>query len=196
MTQLASDDFNRANATLDASGNWTAFASLLGHGASNGLNVVSNECKDTGADIAIERYTGIAWPNDQYAQLTLKTLATTSDEGIGPAVRMTQNVSLYFAQCNSGEIRLYKYINGSSFSQLGIFTGTISVGDVIRLEVQGTSLTVKRNGATVIGPVTDASLASGDAGIWSSLPSPVPTGDDWSGGDFAPDSIGLPWVTM
>jgi hypothetical protein len=50
--------------------------------------------------------------------------------------------------------------------------------DVIRIEVTGTSLTVKKNGSAVIGPITDSAISSGQAGVYG-LDGGENKGDNW-----------------
>lgn len=61
-----------------------------------------------------------------------------------------------------------------------------SSGDVMRLEIVGTTLTVKRNGAA-IGNVSDATYTIGAAGLRAANVSAAPTFDTWEGGNLQPD---------
>lgn len=180
MTTLASDNFNRANAA-NLGANWTV------PGIDNPIPISSNVCTQATFP-GIEYYSAATWPNDQWAQMTIVSPSSTSDAGMGPAVRVTSGGDLYFAQATTSEVRLYKRIT-NGYTQLGTDGAGISAGDVVYIEAQGTSLLVKVNGATVVGPVTDSALASGNAGIWTT--DIANTGDDWSGGDFA--SSGQPF---
>lgn len=133
----------------------------------------------------MEQQGSTTYPNDQWAQLTLGSVVeSVTDNGLGPAVRMASGaLTAYFAQCNTHEIKLYKAIS-STFTQLGTDAAAAAAGDVIYIEAQGTSILVKKNGTTIIGPITDSGIASGKAGMWCSQSATVPTGDNFLAGNF------------
>ncbi len=173
---LASDDFNRANGALGT--NWGDVTGL------STFTIQSNAAIAVGSILG-NRFINVSAPNDQYAKTTLSILRSTSDEGVGPAVRMASGaITMYFAQCNTTEIKLYRVVGGS-FVQLGSDAAAGAVNDIILIQAVGTSITVKKNGTTIIGPITDANIASGDWGMWGSNPTgginPVAV-DNWEGG--------------
>lgn len=178
MSALATDDFNRANAA-NLGANWSIPT------GGNGIPIASNQIKE-GTFPGIEYYSATAWPNDQWSLLVLKTVCTVSDNGVGSAVRVTSGGNLYFAQSNTSETKLYKLVS-SSFTQLGSDGAAGSTNDVVYTEAQSTSILVKKNGSTIIGAVTDASIGSGNAGIWNT--DIACTADDWQGGDFGSGAI-------
>lgn len=59
-----------------------------------------------------------------------------------------------------GEIRLYRQDSGTP-TLINTYSVATGAGDVIRLECDGSSLTVLKNGSIVGGPETDATYASG-----------------------------------
>lgn len=161
MTQFASDNFTRAdNASLGV--NWTVNTSFSG----TFWAISSNNALAAG--LAVSTYTAVAAPNDGYAEITIGSLLeTASDNGPGPCYRTSRTaMTLYFAQANTTETKLYKLLAGA-FTQLGSDGPAVTTGDVIRLICNGTSLTVTKNGISII-TATDASIASGDAGMWAS----------------------------
>jgi hypothetical protein len=176
MSVLATDAFTRADAG-NLGANWsipTGFTAIA---------VVSNQAKiDNPSDLGMEYYNAVVWPNYQYAQIKLTALNGDADSGMGPAVRVQSSGSAYFCQGNTTDTRLYKVVGGT-FTQLGPTAGACAVNDVLYIEVQGTSLTVKQNGSTIIGPVTDSDISTGNAGLWAFIAG-NPAGDDWEGGDF------------
>lgn len=185
MTQLASDDFNRANGGLGA--NWTTTTS------ESVPVILSNEASaDTSTGTYGSRYTGITWPNDQYAEAIIGSIVeNVTDNGAGPACRIASGTQThYFAQTNTVETRLYKVVSGT-FTQLGTDGAACATGDTLRLECQGTSISVKKNGATIIGPVTDSAISAGDAGIWIAFSSLNGKINSWAGGDFGGSFPGL-----
>ena len=157
MTQLAADDFNRADGGLGA--NWTT---TTGNSAPV---IATNEATSSGAGTFSARYTATGAPNDQYAEVTVGTVVSGSnDEGVGPACRIQSGVeTFYLAQGNSLQTRLYRCSSGA-FTLLGEGYGVVA-GDLLRLTCNGSTISVQLNGYTIIS-ATDANIGSGDAGIW------------------------------
>ena len=80
---------------------------------------------------------------------------------------------------------MFKMVAGNTNTSLGSFSTTPANGDLIRLEISGTSLSCYRNGVLVIGPVTDSSYATGQPGVTSSYDGThVAALDNWSGGSL------------
>jgi hypothetical protein len=177
LSILATDNFNRAAGALGAS--WTDVRVGLAIGGAS----EANRADSTTASGAASYNNTVTWPNDQYAQVVIRTSVANADEGAGPAVRMVAGSTLYFAQGGLTDTRLYKGV-ANSFSQLGSTAGAVASGDILYIEAVGNQITMKKNGSTIIGPITDSSIASGNAGMWTSSASTLSV-DDWEGGDFA-----------
>src|SRR5689334_5826 len=181
MTQLASDDFNRANGGLGA--NWTTTT------GENAPEINSNACRANpgAAGTYGARYTATSAPDDQYAEVVLgSNISSVSDEGTGAACRIASGAQThYLEQTNTSETRLYECVAGS-FTQLGSDGSTGTTGDTFRLKCSGSDISVEKNGTTIIGPTTNSSITSGNFGIWSTA---TPSGvfgdaDSWAGGDL------------
>jgi hypothetical protein len=183
MAVIASDDFNRTDATSLGTG-WTDI----------GIDIVSNHAKagDTGSD-TYEYYSGETWPDDQYSEATL---GTTTASGVGTAYgvccRATTNFNMYRLIGNASGWELGKFVN-FSFSSLASSSGTtFTAGDVIRLEVvtngANCDWTVKKNGSTVTsgtGSDTSSPHASGAAGLAYSSTDATSAGvNAWAGGSI------------
>lgn len=70
---------------------------------------------------------------------------------------------------NAGDFELYKFTgSGTARSLLTTSAGSLSNFDNLRLEADGSTLTVVKNGVTQF-QWTDSSYASGLAGIWSNI---------------------------
>lgn len=178
MTILATDDFNRADDATGLGPNWTK------GDAGSFYRVDTNRAIVNTSVAVLDRYTAVSWPNDQYAKVTLVTLAADSDEGVGPACRMSAIAqTAYFVQANTTEIKLYRVVAGV-FGQLGSDAAAAAVNDVIELICSGTSVSAKKNGATIIGPVTDVAIAAGSAGLWGFEVSNIVAVDNFEGGDL------------
>lgn len=184
MTALATDSFTRANAgTLGAS--WTEQA------GSGGYKIVSNAATPvslTGADAWTFNNT-VAWPNNQYSQANITVTGTSgSQAGEGVAVRAASGAvtgyRIVIDHAASGNFDLEKQ-NAGSLTTIANTTQAFTDGDLLYLEVQGTSLVVKINGATIAAlSSTDASIASGNAGITFSTSETAASLDNWEGGNF------------
>lgn len=182
MTALFTDNFNRANSTGISNANWTTAT-----GANASVNIVSNEAACIVGDICSNYINSIVWPNDQYAKCSVGTVVeTVTDNGVGPMVRMAAGAQTgYLGQGNTHETKLYKAV-ATAFTQLGINGPAVTTGDVLELRAQGTTLTLLLNGTAICGtPLTDASIAAGNAGIWLSSPGQQDSLDNFEAGDFS-----------
>jgi hypothetical protein len=175
MSTLATDNFNRADSgTLGA--NWTDMDA--------GWGIVSNQANSASIP-SCAIWNAVSFPNDQWAQATLKSVGTNTNDGHGVTVRGSGSAGgdCYFAFGFSGGTALWARVGGG-YSLIGFDSTSWSIGDVIYLEAQGTTLVVKRNGATIAAlTTTDSSIASGSAGVFG-FHNPAIL-DDWSAGDFA-----------
>jgi hypothetical protein len=151
-----SDNFNRAdNASAlgtpsDAGSDWTAIAGTWGVGS----NVARKVNATDGQDIAVLD-SGTA---NVEAQVTFSTLS--ADAGPGLVARLVDSSNYLLVQCRGGNsgsayLELYKFVSGTPTS-LGTYNTIVSAGDVVKLRCDGDSLTVYRNGSSVIGPVTES----------------------------------------
>lgn len=190
MTALATDDFNRAN-NADLGTNWTPLTTTF-----VSLKILSNEAANsTSASGCVEYWSGAlvgggAWPNNQYAEITVGSVVETStDNGPGGAVRINPSGggdTAYFSQTNTHETRLYRCVAGS-IVQLGSDGVACTTGDTLRATASGTTISSSKNGSVIIGPVTDASIASGSAGIFCASPT-TSTANAWAAGDLSTDT--------
>jgi hypothetical protein len=176
MTVLATDTFNRAdNVSLGA--NWSSVVSMV-----SGCRILSNQVTSNSASGSGSRYTGVSFPADQYSQAVIGVALP----GGGPTVRADSSGNFYLFTIDSPGVSatalMLKYTG--SFSTLDTRSCSAVVGDVIRLEVSGTTLTGKVNG-TVVSTVTDTAIASGNPGLHIYFFNPALSLDDWEGGDLA-----------
>lgn len=192
MSVLATDDFNRANSTGLGSASWTTANSCTS------FNVASNTAAVLFNTFGGNYYNAVVWPNAQYGQVVLASpLATSADEGVGPVVRLASGAFTgYWVQAGAGDTRLYKIVAGA-FTQLGSTASASSLGDVIKLLANGTTLTVTRQGIAICGtPLTDASISSGNVGIFGSSSGPNAALDSFEGGDLSAGSTAtVAWIT-
>lgn len=195
-TQIITDDFNRANSG-GLGANWT----IRPTAADNGWDVASNQAKVlSGSGGALGWYSGAGWTpgssaTDQYSEFAIQSLQSGKD--FGPACRIS-GASLAVGQAYLYDINdadaavslgspistaLYKQKSGLAFTQLGSSaTVTISAGDIITVECQGTTIRGKVNGVTKITS-SDSDIASGSPGLYTGSGT-TSTFDDWAAGDF------------
>ena len=183
---LATDAFNRANENPIA-GNWSSVAPAL--------QLVNNAARAASPSLGangVAFYNALTWPADQWSEVTISTLPTEITGGMGdngPAVRIASNAPTYYlaAAFANGSLELYRAIN-NNFTRL-LVAGTVATGDRVRLEVQGATLRVYRNGV-LLGSVVDTQIATGSAGMGQDGTSGAM--DDWAGGGVAPGPAPAP----
>lgn len=182
---LASDDFNRPDGSLGA--NWT----LLNFTNFVPAQIVSHKVTSTAAGGNCDSwYNAIAWPNDQWSQVTVNTCLASSFVGI----------SLRQVSAGSSSTAYRIYWNGTTGSsgtwniqrlQFGTFTTlasgslTLNIGDTLLGAVVGSNILLYWN-RLLIAVISDSALTSGNAGL---LVIPVTTISNaaisaWSGGSF------------
>jgi hypothetical protein len=129
-------------------------------------------------------YSGAAASADQYSQLKVTTLGGSKEWG--PAVRIKTGATLegYFLDTFPGSEGIYKYVAGAS-SLVQPVTYTCVVNDIVRIEVQGSTLRFKVNGVEVTGsPGTDGSITAAGGGPGVFLITSAVVVDDFDGGDL------------
>lgn len=174
----ASDDFNRADSsTLGA--NWTSHGSDM-------PQVIGNQAgSKSGSSISGAYWTADTFGGDQFSEVVIPAIPASAC-WVGVTVReIGTSGYLLIAFNNAGtlEMRIYREDAGS-YTQLQGNNVSFAPGDVMRLEVLGTTLTAKLNGVSVMTPPTDSTYASGAPGIQffsNTVPQVV---DDWSGGEL------------
>lgn len=178
MTLPATDNFNRADGSLGS--NWTQAT------GTNSPRVRSNGVDNyDGAADDLAYWNADTFNNDQYSQLVYKS---GNSVWLGPAVRVTSGNG-YGLEAASGNTRYLGKLVGNVYTELANNLATFTANDVYRMEVSGTSLVVKVNGSNIFS-VTDASLASGRAGLAGYGSSSGTTAwDDWEGGNLGATAV-------
>lgn len=169
MTTFASDTFTAADGTAlagrtpDVGGTWTKHPSYS-PGAST---ITANKLRGDGSNIAVH-YIDTAPASADYsvaADLDLKS-SVAGDSAVVCARLSTSADTYYFFGYSQGigGLRLQKQVAGS-YTSISSYSWTGPTGRVL-LDVSGTTLTAKLDGATVLGPTTDSSIAAaGRAGV-------------------------------
>jgi hypothetical protein len=138
------------------SGNWTIDSGNVELNASN---------QATGQTLSHSfiRWTADAFPDNQYAECNVYW--TVGLIAAGPTVRAngTGGGAGYVLQVYDGTVYLQRFSGGGGTFDLLATLGAATSGDLLKLEVSGTTLTPYLNGVS-LGPTTDATYASGSAG--------------------------------
>lgn len=146
------------------SGNWTTIAGSFDQGGGG-----TARSSFGGGAVSNAYWNADAFGNDQYAQAAI----TIGGGGVaGPSVRVSNagGVNRYSYLSYGSGTYLSKVVAGGSEVVLIDYGGTpaFTNGDLLRIEVSGTTITAKLNGSTV-GTQSDASLSSGSGGMMSYL---------------------------
>jgi hypothetical protein len=169
MSQVASDSFNRANATTLGT-NWTPLV-----GSTNvALQVVNHQIESTATSPSIAKemyYGGLNWTPDQYSEVQIVAATGTGSGYEGPAVRMTSNDTYY--ACVVYSVGAGNASVGILLDNAGTYTvlaslapATVTAGDVVRCTVQGTHLTMTdQTSSTTLLTATDSTIPAGYPGI-------------------------------
>lgn len=175
------DSFTRAD-NADLGADWSAVGSESAWAIATNKAAPSSQFSDCS-----EVYVSGSFADDQYAQGVLGTITTdAAGQGPGVLVRGTTAARTYYGVVCSTQGTELRKLSGGVHSALATDATIWANGDVVRLEVSGTTLTVKRNGVTISALTTpDATIASGRPGLnFSSSSTTACTIDDWEGGDL------------
>ncbi len=152
------DDFNRAS----LGGNWTVgFA-----GRTFSIDSSTHLKADTFSHGSVY-YNAVTWPNNQTSSVTLGPI-TSAGNYIGPAVRINGADDWYtFIIDSAGSWFLGSVIDGTYDTNIANGSGvTLVEGDILTLDITGTTLTAKLNGTPISGATgTNSQIASGSAGV-------------------------------
>ena len=164
--ELANDNFDRANNT-DLGSAWEA-----GYTSEPNAQIVGNAVRGTvlGGN-SVESYNAVSLPNDQWAQVTIKTISGTAEKRIAVLLRTsapaTWNGYACVAGKNTGDLIttiIQRIDAGTRTNIVSESATTWAATDTLRCEVVGSNITASRNGASVL-TVNDTTYTSGRAGI-------------------------------
>ena len=172
-TVSASDNFNRANESLNGHNGWLAVA------GTEGFFIPANAARayqSVAWTVAANAYVNLAPSADQYALVKWK------ESSAGPAVRLTTAVTNgYGCLPVGGKLRIYPIVPAYDWGPVLAETQyTPVVDDEIKLRAIGKVLTCFVNGVEMLS-VTDNRYASGYTGIVGHSNGIV---DDWEGGNM------------
>jgi hypothetical protein len=136
---------------------WTIFGAPA-------LQIFNNQCIATalGIDCA-ELYTGLVFPNDQYAKFTIGQVAGVAGLFVRSSIINSNGYAVEITGPLGPNTNIFLTVNGTT--QLGSFTGNVSPGDSIGLSAIGSTIQVSQNNVPII-TATDTTLTSGAPGMF------------------------------
>lgn len=145
------------------------------------------------------RYTGATFSADHYSEVVLSAIPTGGQLLFQYAnCRMNTTAGLYQITTSfdvgPNILQVFKVDNAGTFTQIGAnltLPRNLQVGDSIRLEVVGTTLTSRWNGA-VLRQDTDSTFSTGQPGIGGyslDAPSNVPFISSWNAADLVRSAL-------
>ena len=178
---MATDSFTASNGTqlTGYSANWS-----LGNALASDFIIDTNAIRTPfNRAITLFAYYSGSFSNDQFAEGKIAQVGSVG-QYMGVVVRSGEGNG-YGCYVTSGAFNVWKTV---SYSWTSLASGgiTLNAGDVIRLEVSGTTLTAKQNGSTLWSGA-DSALSSGAPGITGTGEAASGTYtllDDWVGDDL------------
>lgn len=190
---IRTDDFNRADGAIGSSAEGWAWASKQG---ANEWTIESNQAHTVSGSAYAEAQTGLS-SDDMYVQAAISKGANTDYAGVlarlntGTAVLGDANGYAYEGRCNSTNLRLSKIVAGSVTTLDTTSNASFANGNVIYLECDSDTITLKDLTTLVTITQTDMSVSGyvrGGMTAWVA---------DWSFDDFEEADLaaaaGSPW---
>ncbi len=179
---ITTDSFTRSDGALGSP--WNA----IGVGWAISSNVVQSST--AAPQLPVNANTTIL-AADQWCQVKLTTITGSDDIFVGCTGRASASVDTEYAgiavKGTGNGSRIVLRQNGTHIANLFLETTTTwANGDILRLDLQGTSLRVYRNGI-FLGSATDATLTNGVSGLWGYINAGAVGNmqvDDFSAGGF------------
>jgi len=162
---MVTDDFDRGDAD-PVDGNWSL---VTGSGS---LEIVSMEVLPTTINTSsVMVNTGATFPDDQYAQITSTSPSLAGFNYAGVVLRYATGAStgyrVFCGAAGSSDEQCYISLMVAGMNTtLDSVAGALAVGDTLRAEITGTTITAYKNGMAIAGlTATDATVASGRPGM-------------------------------
>ena len=160
-TLVAADNFDRAD-NLNLGAAWDPYT------GENALQLVGNSVRASGiGGDNVESYNAVPLPNNQWSQATLTGWNGTVYHNAHVSVRLSPNLATltgYVGRVGSNNKASIGKWTAGVFSVLASVPYTPGVGDILRMEAEGTTLRFFVNNVLRVS-TTDASYASGRPGL-------------------------------
>lgn len=183
---MAVDDFNRGD-SASMGANWTTCTGTNLN--ANGFKILSGAAVPESNTVdSMEIWNADSFSADQYAECACTVTGTNAGTGPGPFVRGTSGVNppCYRAtvmKAASNNVEVLRQV-GTTYTTIEFRTTTWVDGDILRLEVQGSTLRVYQNGVQLGADMSDGALASGNPGIIYSSTTTSSSLDNWQAGNL------------
>lgn len=154
----------------------------------------NNEVNNDTAGMSLAHRDDDAYNDNQYAQATWAVIAASDGNGIGVACRAHASaLTAYYALGRDfSTTRFLGKVVAGSTTTLDSDSTTPNVGEVIRVEANGTAIRALVDGGEIL-TATDSAIASGSAGLWADSPPGTSHAlDDWEGGNLAAGGLSIP----
>ena len=181
---VATDDFNRANETLQTSSNW---ATPTGTGT---WNIVSNAVQATSTGDKEGRWTTPMGTGDHWAEMDLQISSGGGAELVVRADDTSTNATGYTGFWNEAAGGTYGLWDQWSDTQLGSSVTGVGISGTrkMRLEVIGSTLTLYVDGVEEVSVGTAAHTSSQYVGFQGGYSTVTPTIDNFSAGNWSPQA--------
>ena len=183
------DDFNRANGSLDGTGpgtwTWNNYFTTLG--------IISEQVSETSGEGSLSEANTDLSSDDHYVQALNSSMGASSGRSIMLHARLdVSGYDAYFIRAQDTSVALFKAVGVTAAyfptsTQIG---STATIGGVprtLKLEVNGSTITVFRDGVAVIGPETDM-VITGHLRTGIGIRRGSPRWDDFEAADLAAPS--------
>jgi hypothetical protein len=171
-----SDDFNRANGALGTP--WVSVDDAPAVAGNKASGVVTSNVHSA--------YYNQTFSNDQWAEGDMSFTLGSVHNSLGPAVRLDAASGGYAYYVwwlqSTNVLQVYRRSPTNVYAQIGGDTPTTAPCKV-RLEVEGTAIRLFKDDVQVMS-TTDAVITGGKPGLLGSNGGPLPTLDNWRGGDL------------
>lgn len=152
-------------------------------------------CNDNANGYGICQYTTVTDTANQFAEISVATLDTTTSRAIGVSLRMGtagQNYQVAVNGAAGGSWELSKFVGFTKTTISGATAITLTLPVRVRLEAIGSTIRVVIGGVTV-GTYTDTSVATGNKiGLYTEACNSTCFADDLYAGDLYPPPMGQP----
>jgi hypothetical protein len=174
MALPATESFTGTDFTFPPNANWSTL--------DGNIQILSNQADGVAADGNCIYWNVDTFNTNQYAQCVVSYVTGTGNSG--PGVRLSGTTGyIAVADFVNDTVTLYRWDGDESYAQLGQATTVgLANGDLIRLEVRGSDLTVLRNGGSIITQ-SDGTYTGGSAGLFHYGSDSI--SDDWEGGNLS-----------
>lgn len=153
---MPSDNFVGTN-NDPLSGSWTVL--------DGSWKLFSNSADPLDAQTSLAMWNADSFANNQYAECVINASAANGYAGVGVRLASLRGYLLLVDNGTNGWVVHRLDADETFATPLGSGAGSVTTGDVLRLEAQGTTIRAYKNSVQFGTDFTDATYGSGAAGI-------------------------------